>query len=432
MYNDPKNSSTIKNGLEILETLFKSGTTTVRFNFSHGNQEEQLVRYDMVKQVAKKMNIPISLLLDTKGPEIRVYEIKEKDGVVIETGSTVIIESLNKVSGDSKTFSVTDVTGTYNMAKDVHVGSKILIDDGKLILVATNVDVKTGKIEAIAKNTHKISTKKRINLPNATYSMPFLSDKDKDDIKLACTKKFDYIAASFTNSADNIREIRAILSKMKCPEIKVIAKIESTDAIKNLNEIIRESDAIMIARGDLGVEIPYYDVPYYEKLIIRKCKKYGKPVIVATQMLDSMEKNLIPTRAEVTDVHYAVELGTDSTMTSGETANGNFPVESTRAMTAICCESEKFYDYKKNLDFFKVNSIFGKEATKFACKIASKCLPTGKKRDIKFPYEFVVIFSNEEKVIRAVSNAHPAAAIIAVISDEKLYTLFGINYGVKT
>jgi pyruvate kinase len=283
-----------------MEGIIKAGVNVIRFNFSHGTTEEQAVRAQMARAASEKLNTPISLLLDTKGPEIRVGKINNKE-CPITKGAIVVIEALKKIEGTSERFSVTDSTGKYNMANDLKVGSLVLVDDGKLFLKVTGLDKAAGKITCVAENAHVLKENKRINLPGAKYSMPFLSAKDQTDVKYACAQKFDYIAASFVNNAQNIRDIKKITKAAKS-DIKIIAKIESTEAIKNLDAIIKESDGIMVARGDLGIEIPYYEVPYYETYMIKQCRKFGKPCIVATQMLDSMERNLLATRAEVTDV----------------------------------------------------------------------------------------------------------------------------------
>jgi pyruvate kinase len=223
--------------------------------------EEQEVRIEMVRTASKKLGIPISLLLDTKGPEIRIADMG-KEGQTIEKGTNVTISALENKTGTSNSFSVTDSTGTYNMANDVKVKSKILVDDGKLFLEVTAVDVKKGIISAVALNSHLVKTNKRINLPGASYSMDFVSEKDKKDIILAAKYGFAYVAASFVNNASNVNEIRKILKDNGGADVQLISKIESTEGIENLDAIIQVSDGIMVARGDLGIEIPFETVPY--------------------------------------------------------------------------------------------------------------------------------------------------------------------------
>lgn len=435
--NDPKNAVENKKFYDLVKNLIQSGVTVVRLNFSHATQEEQQVRVFMVKKVSKQLNIPVSILLDTKGPEIRVGEIKNKEAK-IESGSEVVIEATKKIVGTSTSFSVTDSTGTYNMANDVKPGSYILVDDGKLWLKVSKVDKNIGKITTIASNTHILKTNKRINLPGAQYSIPFLSEKDKTDIALAVKEKYDYIAASFVNNVDNIKSIRSHIATV-CKEnnlplspIKIIAKIESTDGIKNLDAIINASDGIMVARGDLGIEIPYYDVPYYQDYMVRRCRELNKPVIVATQMLDSMEKSLLPTRAETMDVFHATATGTDATMTSGETAQGLYPLETIKTMASINSAAERLFDYKQAIaDFAKVKTT--PAAKKVANDIAKKVLPAniGDIKKVSFPYELVVAFGLDDNAIAAISNIRPAAYVIYVTDSVDQYTRFGAYYGVS-
>jgi pyruvate kinase len=244
-----------------MEGIIKAGVTCVRLNFSHGSYEEQQIRINIARDVAKKLNRNISVMLDTKGPEIRVGQIKE--GPLPITKDTVVtIYTKEQIVGDSTKFFVTDSTGTYNMAKDVKVGGTILVDDGKLQLKITEVDVDKGFIKTIALNNHSINDKKRINLPNTEYSMPFMSQKDRDDILFGIKNNVDYIAASFVNSKENVKEIRDFLDANGGSQIQIVSKIESTHAIRNIDEILEATNGVMVARGDLALEIPFYDVPY--------------------------------------------------------------------------------------------------------------------------------------------------------------------------
>lgn len=431
MLNDKKNIALRKKAYETMEEIFKSGVNCVRLNFSHGSYDEQLVRIKIAREVAKKLGINISIMLDTKGPEIRVGKMKT-EFVEIEKDSQVKIYTKKAIVGTNKQFFVTDSTGTYNMANDVNVGGIILIDDGKLQLKVISNDKAAGIITTKALNKHVISEKRRINLPNTEYTIPFLSEKDRNDIKFAIENDLDYIAASFVNNKKNIQEIREILKKHNNNKIQIISKIESTHAIKNIDEIIAESDGIMVARGDLALEIPYYDVPYWEKYIIKKCRFVAKPVIVATQMLDSLEKNIQPTRAEVTDVFFAVERGTDATMLSGESAKGQFPVIAVSTMRKIDIKSEILFDYKRAYSYYFSRVKLPLSARKIAKKIASKTMPSGSEIIPNFPYEFVALFTNDESVIRAVSNIRPAATILVFTDQESLIRKFGINYAIQT
>lgn len=279
-------------------------------------------------------------MLDTKGPEIRVG--KMKDGVqLIKQGTMLDIltteEAYKNLEGNSEQISV-----SYDMSLDLQVNDSVLLDDGKLSTKV--VKVSKGLVQVYVQNNHKLKTNKRINLPGVDFSLPFLSPKDVEDVKFGVQNGISYVAASFVNSAENVKQLRKVLVENGGEHIEIISKIESTLGIKNIDQIIEASDGIMVARGDLGLEVPYYEVPYYQKMIIRKCREAGKPVIVATQMLDSMENSPHPTRAEVTDVYFAVELGADSTMLSGESANGGFPLEAVQTMTKISKRAEReFY-----------------------------------------------------------------------------------------
>jgi pyruvate kinase len=244
-----------------MEGIIKAGVTCVRLNFSHGSYEEQQVRINIAREVSKKLNRNISVMLDTKGPEIRVGQIQDGPKPIAKD-SNVIIYTKEQIVGDSTKFFVTDSTNTYNMAKDVKAGGIILVDDGKLQLKIIEVDVEKGIIKTIALNNHLVNDKKRINLPNTEYSMPFMSQKDKDDILFGIKNNVDYIAASFVNSKENVQEIRNFLDKNGGDQIQIISKIESTHAIRNIDEILDATNGVMVARGDLALEIPFYDVPY--------------------------------------------------------------------------------------------------------------------------------------------------------------------------
>lgn len=429
-FNNPNNKDKIAKAKENLGKLFDAGVNVVRFNFSHGDHEEQIIRLTLVREVAKEKGINISTMLDTKGPEIRVYKMAEKE-TEIKVGTKVTISTIKKEIGSDNLFSVTDSTQTYNMAKDVHVGNTIFVDDGKLDLEVTSVDVDNGIIETIAKNTWVLRENKRINLPDANYSIPFMSEKDRNDILFAIENKFDYIAASFVNSADDVKQIKKILKENGGENIQIISKIETMSGIKALDEIISESDSIMVARGDLGLEVPYYDVPTHEKYIIKDCRHKGKTVIVATQMLDSLETKIQPTRAEVTDVFFAVERGTDCTMLSGETANGLYPDNAVNVMAKIDMSSENFFDYGRAIDvYFEKTPFFKEKEGKLAQHIAKIVAPTRVIDNHGFEYSSVVVFADDDKLVKALSNIRCAAPIFFVTDKKENLTRFGLNYGV--
>ncbi|BAC43868.1 pyruvate kinase [Malacoplasma penetrans] len=429
-FNKPENKGVIETAKKNLAALFDAGVNVVRFNFSHGDYEEQTIRLNLVREVAKEKGVNISTMLDTKGPEIRVYKTSEKE-VEIKSDSKVRIYTTKKEIGTSEKFSVLDSTGTYNMAKDVQPGNTIFVDDGKLKLEVISSNVEEGIIETIARNTWILRENKRINLPDSNYSIPFMSDKDRNDIIFAIKNKFDYIAASFVNTGDNVREIKKILKEHGGEHIQIISKIETMTGIKSLDDIIDESDSIMVARGDLGLEVPYYDVPTYEKYIIKDCRHKGKTVIVATQMLDSLETKIQPTRAEVTDVFFAVERGTDCTMLSGETANGMYPINAVEVMAKIDVSSENFFDYGRAIDvYFKETPFMKEKVGTLATTIATLVAPKRVIDNHGFDYSSIVVFGNDTRLIQALSNIRCAAPIFFVTDKKEYATRFGLNYGV--
>ena len=325
------------NDENIMRELALNGMDVARFNFSHGDYEEHLGRLEILRKVRKELDIPVAALLDTKGPEIRTGLLKDGKKVTLKEGQTF-------------TLTTRDVVGDENMAhinydgldEDVAPGNKILIDDGLIGLDV--VEVNGPDIVCQVVNGGELGEKKGVNVPNVKIKLPALTDKDKEDILFGIRQGFDFIAASFVRTADCIREIKQILEEHGS-NMRVIAKIENAEGIENLDAIIEASDGIMVARGDMGVEIPPEKVPYIQKTIIRKCNEACKTVITATQMLDSMIRNPRPTRAEVTDVANAVYDGTDAVMLSGETAMGKYPVEAVKMMATIVEDSESHLDY---------------------------------------------------------------------------------------
>ncbi len=326
------------NEKEMMLKLAKNGMNVARFNFSHGDHEEQLSRLEILRDVRKELGLPIAALLDTKGPEIRTGVLRdEPNKAVLVEGDTFILTTKD-VLCDNKMAHI-----SYDrLPEDVTAGNKILIDDGLIELLVK--DVKGADIICEVVNGGELGSKKGVNVPNVSIKLPALTEKDKDDILFGIDQDFDFIAASFVRNADCIREIKSIL-KLHGSHIQVIAKIENAEGIENIDEIIEVSDGIMVARGDMGVEIPVEEVPHIQKMIINKCDAARKPVITATQMLDSMIRNPRPTRAEVTDVANAIYDGTDAVMLSGETAMGKYPVEALKMMVQIAESTERYLDY---------------------------------------------------------------------------------------
>ncbi|WP_339021312.1 pyruvate kinase [Spiroplasma endosymbiont of Atherix ibis] len=405
---------------EAIKELFDKGMTTIRLNFSHADFQEHGERFEWVKTLRKEINKPISILLDTKGPEIRIGKMKNgKQEVKVGTEVTVYTDPKDF---STRECSANEMQMSYDMSQDVKVGDVVLVDDGKLTMHVTSVD--KYKVMCKAFNTHLVKTNKRVNLPGVEFTLPFLAEKDYKDIHFGIENNIDYIAASFVNSADNVKEIRNILKECKAEHIQIISKIESQVGCDNIDSIITASDGIMVARGDLGLEIPYYDVPYWEKQIIRKCREQGKLVIVATQMLESMTDNPQPTRAEVTDVYYATELGADATMLSGESANGDFPFITVETMSTINKRAEiEFYEknyYIKQLENARKSSS-GKRA-EIANQLANTTLGGN--------YEYAVVLSRTGELLRTISKFRPNVTILGVCDNKKLWTGFGAMHSI--
>lgn len=322
----------------ILKQLMQEGMNVARFNFSHGDHEQHERNLMRVRRMREELGFPVAALLDTKGPEIRLRNFVEGK-VQLEKGQTFILTT-EEIEGDARRASIS----YKNLAKDVSKGSRILIDDGLIELVVQEVSGTEIICEVL--NGGFISNHKGVNVPNAELSMPYISERDREDIIFGIEKGFDFIAASFVRTAEDVLEIRKILEDHHCDCINIIAKIENMQGVDNIDSIIEVSDGIMVARGDMGVEIPLEDVPVIQKLIIKKVYNAGKQVITATQMLDSMMKNPRPTRAEATDVANAIYDGTSAIMLSGETAAGMYPVEALKTMVKIACRTEEAIDYK--------------------------------------------------------------------------------------
>lgn len=325
------------NDREIMKQLALNGMDVARFNFSHGDYEEHMGRFKILESVREELELPIAALLDTKGPEIRTGKLKDGKKVILQEGETYILTT-EEIIGDDKRGYI----NYQGLAEDVKKGDKILIDDGLIELDVA--EIKGREIVCKIANGGELGEQKGVNVPNVKIKLPALTDKDKDDIRFGIEAGFDFVAASFVRNADAIREIRQIIEEGGST-MQIIAKIENAEGIENVDEIIEASDGVMVARGDMGVEIPAEKVPYIQKMLIRKCNEACKVVITATQMLDSMIRNPRPTRAEVTDVANAVYDGTDAVMLSGETAMGKYPVEALSMMASIVEETEKHLDY---------------------------------------------------------------------------------------
>lgn len=325
------------NDREIMKELALNGMDVARFNFSHGDYGEHRKRLEILESVREELGIPVASLLDTKGPEIRTGLLKDGKKVTLSAGDSYTLTTEETIGDASKGY-----INYKGLPEDVKPGNRILIDDG---LIELSVEAVCGpEIRCRIVNGGELGERKGVNVPNVRIKLPALTEKDKEDIRFGIDAGFDFVAASFVRNAAAIREIREMLEE-NGSSMQIIAKIENEEGIENIDAIIEASDGIMVARGDMGVEIPAQEVPYIQKMIIKKCNEACKVVITATQMLDSMIRNPRPTRAEVTDVANAVYDGTDAVMLSGETAMGQYPVDAVRMMSRIVEDSEKHLDY---------------------------------------------------------------------------------------
>ncbi|MFC2948635.1 pyruvate kinase [Virgibacillus sediminis] len=330
--------------IEKLEQLIDAGMNVARLNFSHGDFEEHGARIKNIREAAERKGKTVAILLDTKGPEIRTGNFKDGQAQILQ--GTEVYVSMKEVEGTKERFSI-----TYSgLIDDVHEGSVILLDDGLIELEVIEVDKENQELKTLAKNSGLIKNKKGVNVPNVSVNLPGITEKDAEDIKFGIEQGVDFIAASFVRRPSDIMEIQALLEDHEATHINIIPKIENQEGVDNIDSILEVSNGLMVARGDLGVEIPAEDVPLVQKQLIKKCNTVGKPVITATQMLDSMQRNPRPTRAEASDVANAIFDGTDAIMLSGETAAGDYPVESVKTMSSIALKAESAIDHKTLLD----------------------------------------------------------------------------------
>jgi len=397
----------------LVKDLMLAGMNVARFNFSHDIHENHLKRYEELCRLRDELKLPIATMLDTKGPEIRIGTFKE-GRVELRKGRTFTLTT-RQVEGDENIVSIS----YKNLVNDVKVGDTILIDDG---LVGMKIDEVSGEdIRCTVMNDGVISNTKGVNIPGAHLSMPFISPKDREDILFGIRHGFDFVAASFTRSAQDILQIREIFSQEGCTTMNIIAKIENMEGVENIDEIIRVSDGIMVARGDMGVEIPLEDVPVLQKMIIRKAYNAGKQVITATQMLDSMMKNPRPTRAEATDVANAIYDGTSAIMLSGETAAGQYPVEAVETMARIALRAEADINY---VDRFKKRESTGNTDVTNAISHAT-CTSA---HDLKAAA--IISVTKSGKTARMVSKYRPNCPIIACTTEPSVYRQLNLSWGV--
>ncbi len=399
----------------MLKKLLSAGMNVARLNFSHGTYEEHLNKINIIREIEKEEKILIPIMLDTKGPEIRTHDF-ENGAAQIETNDIVRI-TMNKVLGTKELFSVT-FKGLYD---DVKVGDSIKLDDGNLTLEVIEKDEKNKELVTKALNHDVIRNKRGVNCPNSHLSLPFISKQDEEDIIFGCKNKVNYIAASFVRSKEDLIQLRDLLKKHGGENILIISKVENAESVRNLDEIIEYSDGLMVARGDLGVEIPPEDVPIVQRMMIQKCKERGKPVITATQMLDSMKTNPNPTRAEVSDVANAVLDGTDAVMLSAESASGEYPEEAVMMQRKISNRIESILDYKT---LAKV--AFDTSSKTVNAAIANSVCDTAILLDAKL----IVCFSETGATARRVSKARPCCPVIEVSNNVDVCYNGILNWGV--
>ena len=326
---------------EIVEQLILNGMNVARLNFSHGDHESHKERIDQVRKVSTRLGRHVGIMLDTKGPEVRLHDMENK-GVQFNKNDTFIITT-KKVLGNHERFSLS-YKGLINCIAKNDI---IKIDDGEFVCRVTGVNLEKKEIYCIAINSHFVKSRKGVNLPDIKLSLPYISKADEEDIRFGCDQDVDFIAASFVRTKKDILAIKTLTAKFGKPNLPIIAKIENKEGIDHLDDILSACEGIMVARGDMGVEVDVCEVPFIQEAIIEKCRLVGKPVIVATQMLNSMQTNLVPTRAEVSDVSLAITQGCDCVMLSGESASGKYPVESVAMQTRIAIETERHLDYPK-------------------------------------------------------------------------------------
>ena len=403
------------NDKELMRKLIRNGMDVARFNFSHGDHAEQKSRMDLLKELREEEHSNVAILLDTKGPEIRTGLLKDGKKIMLEAGKKFTLTT-EEVAGDENIVSIS-YPGLIN---DVSKGKTILIDDGLIGLKVVEKKEKELICEII--NGGELGERKGVNVPNVPIHLPAITEKDKEDIKFGAEQGIDFIAASFVRNAECILEIRAYLKSLGAPFIPIIAKVENSEGIDNIDEIIRAADGVMVARGDLGVEIPAEEVPYLQKMIIQKCNSHFKTVITATQMLDSMIRNPRPTRAEVTDVANAVYDGTDAVMLSGETAQGKYPLEALQMMVHIVENTEEHLDYDMILRkagehrLKSASSALAHATVTTANNLRAKCIVTP---------------TVSGATARVVSKFKPKTGIIGISPDEATLRRMQINWGVR-
>lgn len=400
---------------EMMANLVDAGMNVIRCNFSHGDHAEQGARFNTIREINAEKGTHVGILLDTRGPEIRTH-LFENGGVNLSAGQTIAV-SVNEVLGTSKRFSV-NYAGLIN---DIEVGGTILVDDGNVELTITAIDKAAGDIICTVKNDAYIKDRRGINVPGVKLNMEFLDEKDRADIVFGCEQQVDFLAASFVRRAEDVHAIRAIFAEHKNTHTQIISKIENQEGVDNLDEIIEASDGVMVARGDLGVEVPAEEVPMIQKEMIAKSNASGKIVITATQMLESMQENPRPTRAEVSDVANAVLDGSDAVMLSGESAAGKYPLEAVEMMAKIARRTEAEIDF----DEMTARALSGSErntASAVALAVVDSVTDLSAK--------VVIAATKSGTTARTISKHRPDAPIIAATPCAKAAAALSLNWGI--
>ena len=399
---------------DVIRQLMKAGMNVARFNFSHGDHSIHKARYEQIVRLREELQLPVATLLDTRGPEIRLKKFKDDKPVEINSGDTFTLTT-NEVEGTSEICSVTFA----NLPKDISVGTHILINDGVIEMIAEKIT----RTDVVCKVIHggTLSNNKGINIPDAKLSMPYISDADMNDLEFGAKMGFDFIAASFVRSAADINYLRKFTKSLGWYNPRIIAKIENSEGVENIDEILEAADGIMIARGDMGVEIPFEKIPAIQKELIKKGYKAGKQVITATQMLESMIKNARPTRAEITDVANAIYDGTSAIMLSGETAAGEYPVEAVKTMALIARTTEKDINY---LNRFEKTGDFTSSSITDA--ISHATVTTAHDLDAAA----IITVTKTGKTARMISKYRPNCPIVGFSTDETACRQLNMSWGV--
>lgn len=397
---------------ENFKGIVEAGMNVARINFSHATLEERKIDEDLVKRANEELGANIAILYDTKGPDLRTG-VFENDKIELISGNLIRIVEEEKL-GTSEEISI----NYTNVLKDVKVGMEILLDDGFYKLIVKKVDDDRKGVTCRIVNGGVIKSRRGVCIPGIKLDIPYVSEKDKEDIKYACEHNGDYLAISFVNSAEDIKEVRALCKEYGKPDMPIISKVETQYAMDNLDEIVEESDIIMVARGDLGIETGVENLPLYQQMMIEKCREKGKVVVMATQMMYSMKKNIRPTNAEVTDVANAVLAGCDAIMTSDETTMGNYPVETIQKMTEICEKVESYYRYD--------NKYVHNGKKDMTAVIAESVITASKELDTNV----IVAATMSGYTAKKISNLRPNAFVLAPVPNETVARRLTLNYGV--